>query len=395
MASIVVTGGQLITGEPGCRKYEKGFLAINNGKITAVGVGNGDDYKNEDTVQITIPADAVVVPGFVDVHIHGGYGADVMDRTKDALQTMAANLPAEGTTAFLATTITQKHEHIEAAIENVVAYRRADKEAEIVGLHIEGPFINETKKGAQPLEYIVEPSVPIMKKWMNLAEGMIKQVTYAPEKRNGSELAAYLRSEGANPSIGHSDAVYSEMEQAVAAGANQVTHMYNGMRSLHHREPGVAGGALLLGELDIELIVDGIHIHPEMVKLAWKAKGTNQCLLITDSMRAKGLPDGAYDLGGQDVSVNDGRATLSDGTLAGSVLQMNKAVANMVAYTGCSLEQAVQMASYNPAKKIGIDAKKGSLAPGKDGDFTVLTKEGDVLYTYCLGKKAYGKEDDV
>ncbi|WP_353626359.1 amidohydrolase family protein [Bacillus sp. JCM 19041] len=183
------------------------------------------------------------------------------------------------------------------------------------------------------------------------------------------------------------------MVAAIEAGANQVTHMFNGMSGVHHREPGVAGSALLLDEVDIELIVDGIHIHPEMVKLAWKTKGTDRCLLITDSMRAKGFPDGRYELGGQEVNVEKNKATLTnDGTLAGSVLKMNDAVANMLAFTGCSLEDAIQMASYNPAKKAGVLEKKGSIEEGKDADFTVINGNGEIILTFCRGKEAFRKE---
>lgn len=393
MADVVVTCNQLITGIPRDKRFIKRFIAIDQNKILKVGEGDGQDYIDDATTVISLKSDEILIPGFIDLHIHGAHGADVMDGTEEAVQTMTANLPAEGTTSFLATTITMAPQAINRAIENAVSAGKLDGHAEVIGIHIEGPFINESKKGAQPLKYIMEPSFSLLNEWFKTGKGMIKQMTYAPELSQGVEFTRFLQEKGINPSVGHSDADYRTMVAAVDAGANQVTHMFNGMSGVHHREPGVAGSALLLDKLDIELIVDGIHIHPEMVKLAWKTKGTDRCLLITDSMRAKGFPDGNYELGGQAVTVEDNKATLtSDGTLAGSVLKMNDAVANMLAFTGCSLEDAIQMASYNPARKAGVLDRKGSIEEGKDADFTVVNKNGEITLTFCRGKEAFRKE---
>jgi N-acetylglucosamine-6-phosphate deacetylase len=193
-------------------------------------------------------------------------------------------------------------------------------------------------------------------------------------------------------SIGHSDAIYEEMEKAVEAGAKQVTHLFNGMRGIHHREPGVAGSALLFKELMVELIADGIHVRPEVMKLVINAKGTEGMILITDSMRAKCLKNGVYDLGGQDVSVSDGKALLADGTLAGSILKMNDSIKNILEAADISLSEAVQMASVNPAKQLKVYDTKGSISPGKDADITILSNEYQVEMTICRGEIAYKKE---
>ncbi|WP_059102857.1 N-acetylglucosamine-6-phosphate deacetylase [Shouchella shacheensis] len=365
----------------------QGYIYTEDAKIKAAGKGNGEAYVADADEIIELRSTDVVAPGFIDLHIHGAGGADVMDGDREALKTMANLLPAEGTTSFQATTITQKHEAIEQAIANCVGFVKEENTgASVVGIHVEGPFIHEARKGAQPLEFICDPSIDLMQRWIDIGEGLIKQVTLAPEKEQGLELVRFLKNEAVNASIGHSDAVYSQVKEAVEAGLNQVTHLYNGMRGLHHREPGVAGASLLLNDLSVELIVDGIHIHPKMVEHAFRSKGVDHCLLITDSMRAKGLGDGRSDLGGQDVYVDGLEATLSDGTLAGSVLKMNQAVRNMCAFTNCTLAEAVQMAAYNPAQKLGIEDRKGSLAEGKDADIAVLNENLDVILTICGGE---------
>jgi N-acetylglucosamine-6-phosphate deacetylase len=292
----------------------------------------------------------------------------------------------------LATTITQKHENIEKALANAADYCGMDNEpgkAEVLGVHLEGPFINVKRAGAQPKEYIIDPDIELFQHWQQLAAGKIKLVTVAPELENGTDFVRYLNENGVIASIGHSDAIYEEVETAVKAGAKQVTHLFNGMRGLHHREPGVAGSALLFKELMVELIADGIHVRPEIIKLVIDSKGADGMILITDAMRAKCLKSGIYDLGGQDVSVADGRALLADGTLAGSILKMNDSLKNTIEFAQVSLVNAVQMASVNPAKQLKIFDRKGSISPGKDADLTILTNDYQVDLTICRGEIAY------
>nr|WP_048828059.1 N-acetylglucosamine-6-phosphate deacetylase [Bacillus sp. B-jedd] len=387
---VVIKGKAVFENEVKTNQY----VYLEGGKITAAGHLSELPSKYEDAEVIEIPESHTVVPGFVDLHIHGAAGADTMDATPDALRTMAEALPAEGTTAFLATTITQEHGNIERALENAASYCETGNgpgKAEIVGVHLEGPFINAKRKGAQPEEYILNPDIELFSKWQNKAKGLIKLVTMAPELENGLEFVEYLDKNGVIASIGHTDAVYEEVEKAVKAGAKHVTHLYNGMRGMHHREPGTAGAALLFKELMVEMIVDGIHIAPEMVKLSVAAKGTDRLLLVTDSMRAKCLNAGIYDLGGQDVTVGNGKAVLADGTLAGSILKMNEAVRNVATFSDLSLLDAVKMASINPAKQIGIFDKKGSIAAGKDADLVILDEAMNVEKTYCRGELAFQK----
>ncbi|WP_238579129.1 N-acetylglucosamine-6-phosphate deacetylase [Neobacillus niacini] len=370
------------------------YIFIENGKIQEIGPIKALPSHLENVEKIEIPEGQNVVPGFIDVHIHGAAGADTMDATIEALETMAKALPAEGTTSFLATTITQKHENIENALRNAALYLNGHNDsgkADILGVHLEGPFINKKRAGAQPMEYIINPDIELFKHWQELAEGSIKLVTVAPELENGTNFVSYLHENEVIASIGHSDAVYEEMENAVQAGAKQVTHLFNGMRGIHHREPGVAGSALLFKELMVELIADGIHVRPEVMKLVINAKGTEGMILITDAMRAKCLKNGIYDLGGQDVSVANGKALLADGTLAGSILKMNDSVKNILEAADISLSKAVQMASVNPAKQLNVYDRKGSISVGKDADLTILSNEYQVELTICRGEMAFKK----
>lgn len=226
-----------------------------------------------------------------------------------------------------------------------------------------------------------------------MAENQIKLVTLAPEQPNGLDLAAHLKATGVVASIGHSDATYDQIDKAIQAGTTHVTHLYNGMRGLHHREPGVLGAAYLRDELYVELIADGIHCRPEMIKLAYNQITSERMILITDSLRAKWLEKGTYDLGGQPVYVNETKATLSDGTLAGSILKMNDAIKNTMEYTDCSMTDIIKMTAENPAKQLRIFDRKGSIQVGKDADLVILNDRLDVEMTFCRGNLAFKKEN--
>ncbi|MDE3840106.1 N-acetylglucosamine-6-phosphate deacetylase [Bacillus methanolicus] len=388
MKKTLLKNVEIYTGE---EVIDNGYLLFEDDKILAIGFMK-DLVVPENTEEINLDSSLKAAPGFIDLHIHGAGGADTMDATIEALSTMAGILPAEGTTSFLATTITQETKSIEDALKNAANYRKHHNkpgEAEILGIHLEGPFINEKRSGAQPVEHIREPDIDLFKQWQELAENGIKLVTLAPEKENGLEFVSYLDQSGVVASIGHSDATYDETIKAVEAGAKHVTHLFNGMRGLHHREPGIAGAALLLKELLVEIIADGIHVRPEMIQLSLQTKGIDRMILITDSMRAKCLKNGTYDLGGQDVTVNDGKALLENGTLAGSILKMKDSIQNIIKFTGISLLDAIQLASVNPAKQMGVYDRKGSLAPGKDADIVILDENYEVFSTFCRGKIAY------
>lgn len=372
---------------------QNGYIKIIDEKIAEVDLLTNLENEEEFTI-IDVPSTYKAVPGFIDVHIHGVNGADVMDATKEALDTMSSTLPKEGTTSFLATTMTQDTKEIEKALANVGEYLQGKQEtgkAEIMGVHLEGPFVNPDKAGAQPLKHIIDPDLPLLKKWELLTNNMIKLVTLAPERPGGLEMVNYLSTHGIVASIGHSDATFEEVNKAIESGANHVTHLYNQMSGLHHREPGVVGSVFLRDELKAEIIVDGVHVRPEMVDLAYKIKRKDGLLLITDSMRAKCLKNGEYDLGGQDVIVKDGKAVLADGTLAGSILKLGTALQNIITYTGCTLADAIEMASVNPAKQLNIFDRKGSLAIGKDADIVILDENLDVYMTFCRGELAFTK----
>jgi N-acetylglucosamine-6-phosphate deacetylase len=375
---------------------QEGYLKIDREKITEFGYLN--DLRDEGEYEIVhLPPHFKAIPGFIDIHIHGVDGADTMDGTIAGLETMAKALPAEGTTSFLATTMTQSVAAIEKALINASEYKDSQPQmgsAELLGIHVEGPFVNPKMAGAQPVQHIIDPDLSLLKNWQELAGNQIKLVTLAPEQPGGLEMIEYLAANGIVASVGHSDATFAEVNQAIGAGVNHVTHLFNQMKGLHHREPGVVGAAFLKEELKAELIVDGVHVHPEMVRLAYQLKRSEGLILITDSMRAKGLKDGQYDLGGQEVFVKDGKALLEDGTLAGSILKMGQAVKNMMDYTGCALEDVIVMASVNPAKQLNVYESKGSIAVGKDADIVILDENLDVYMSICRGAVAFKKEGD-
>jgi N-acetylglucosamine-6-phosphate deacetylase len=376
------------------KQIPSGFIRIINSVIEDI--GEMSEYVPISDEIVFDVQGMTVIPGMIDLHIHGTTGSDVMDGEVKALETMCKSLPQEGTTSFLATTITQSDDEITKALRNVAAYMKGCQksgQSEILGVHLEGPFINPEMAGAQPIEYVITPQIPLFEKWQQIAEGNIKQVTMAPELNGGLELVHYLKQTGVIVSIGHSNATYNQVREATLAGATQITHLFNQMKGLHHREPGVAGAALLTPELYAELIVDGIHVCPEMVHLAFKNKTSEKLILITDSIRAKCLKNGHYDLGGQTVFVQEGKAELANGTLAGSVLKMSHAIKNILGFVQeCNLRDIIKMTSYNPAKQLNMLDRKGRICKGKDADLVVLGKEYEVIMTFCRGKLAYTLE---
>lgn len=374
-------------------KIGQGYVLTEGDKVIEVGPMSSCPTFIEAEV-VELHPSFTVIPGFIDIHIHGAAGADVMDATNEALRTMAEALPKEGTTSFLATTMTAPIDHIERAVENVAQYIHRNNlpgKAEVLGIHLEGPFISPKRAGAQHPNNIIEPNIELFQKWQNIANGHIRLVTLAPEENNGLALTAYLKKTGVIASIGHSDAVYEQVKAAIDAGVKHATHLFNGMRGVHHREPGVAGAVLMHDEVVCELIADGIHVAPEMVRFAYKMKGCEGLILITDAMRAKCLGAGIYELGGQEVIVQGEKATLRNGTLAGSILKLGDAAKNAMSFTGCTLEDVIRMASWNPAKQLGVLDRKGSIRAGKDADLVVLDEHHQVVMTICRGQLAYAK----
>ncbi|CDD22049.1 n-acetylglucosamine-6-phosphate deacetylase [Firmicutes bacterium CAG:313] len=346
--------------------------------------------KNEEGLQ-ELPEEYVVVPGFIDEHVHGAAGSDAMDGTMEDLGKIANALASEGTTAFLATTMTQSPENITKALKAVKAYRELSPEsgAEILGVHLEGPFISKDFVGAQPIEYVAKPSVEVFKKYQDASGDCVRIVTLAPEVEGSTELIKYLVSQNIVASIGHTNATYADVKKAVEAGATNLTHTYNAMKPLHHREVGTVGSGLLFDELNCECICDGIHVSGPAIQLLHKNKPADKMTLITDAMRAKHMPDGVSELGGQVVIVKNGEARLENGTLAGSVLKMNNAVKNVMKFLNLPLEEVVKLASQNPAKNLGVFDQMGSIKEGKRADFVILDKDLNVVQTVRNGKVIY------
>jgi N-acetylglucosamine-6-phosphate deacetylase len=387
--SLVIRGPKIYSED---QVFENGYIKLVDGKIEKVGETVSEDEGVDQTILLS--SNYRIIPGMIDVHIHGVAGADTMDATERALETMATELPKEATTSFLATTMTQSPKKIEKALSNATQYldNQLPGKAELLGIHLEGPFISPKKAGAQPSQYIMDPTISLFKKWQDYANGQIKFVTTAPEQPNGIEFIRYLHENGVVVSIGHSDASYHDMNKAIEAGATHITHLFNAMTGLHHRDLGVAGAAFLRKELYVEIIPDGIHVCPDMVNLSYQQVSPERLILITDSMRAKCLKEGTYDLGEQLVHVKDGKALLGDGTLAGSILKMMDGAKNVLTFTGCSLNEIIQMTAVNPAKQLDVFDRKGSIKKGKDADLVIIDEQMNIVMTLCRGVVSYLNE---
>ncbi len=317
-----------------------------------------------------------------------------MDGEYEAIRKVAATHARFGTTAFLPTTLTMPKDKIIKSLQSIKeAKLKGTGTAAILGIHLEGPYINPEKKGAQNEEGIM----PLSKNEfleLNQASGyLIRLVTLAPEMPGAIDFIRWLHRKNIIISAGHTNVTYQKMQEAIQVGLTHVTHLFNAMRGLHHREPGIVGAALSDSRLTVEVIADGIHIHPIILKMIYQMKGSEKIVLVTDAIRAACLEEGNYDLGGKEVIVVRGQAKLGDGTLAGSVLTKNQAVHNMVAQAGISLLEAVQMSTYNPAKCLGTEYRKGSLEPGKDADIVILNQDFEVELTMVSGQVIFRKED--
>ena len=322
---------------------------------------------------------AYVAPGFLNIHIHGCGGSDAMDGTREALDTMSRLLASTGVTGFLPTTMTCSEEAIGRALSAIRDAQGHEPGAEILGANLEGPFISEKYKGAQKACHIQKAHWESIEPYADI----LKILTLAPETLTDMEFIPRCCSHKIIVSLGHSDATFEEAVRAISAGASHITHLYNAMSPLHHRRPGLVGAALTQ-PVTCELIADGIHIHPAALSLAVHAKGLDKIVLITDSMRACLLGEGESELGGQKVFVRDGRATLADGTLAGSILTMEKAVQNIWKFAHLTLPQAVQLATANPARELGF-SDRGTLETGQRADLAIFDDDFNILPTYTKG----------
>lgn len=365
---------------------KKASILIAEGKIAKIIL---DDALDIDNITVVDATNLNIIPGFIDGHIHGARGFDVMDATEEALDTIAQYLPQEGVTSFLATTITQSHKNVEKALVNAAQYKNKPKQAEMIGVHLEGPFVNEKKAGAQPKKYIELPSIELFRKWQELANHKIKTITLAPELDEDGKLIRYLFNAGLNVSAGHTDANFHQIKTAVEYGVRQLTHLCNAMNGIHHRDIGAVGAAFQLNLLRSELIADGIHVSKEMLQMVYDNIGSDRIILITDAMRAKSLGPGDYELGGQLVKVIKDKAVLKDGTLAGSILKMQDAALQMLRLENATIQDILKMTSTNIAKQLGVDDRKGILAEGKDADIVIVDSNFTIKYTICRGQISF------
>ncbi|MBV9425205.1 MAG: N-acetylglucosamine-6-phosphate deacetylase [Solirubrobacterales bacterium] len=332
-----------------------------------------------------------VVPGYIDTHVHGGGGACANADDPDEITSMARFHAAHGTTALLATTIPAPVDELEAAARAIARSAVRREGACVLGAHLEGPFLSPGRAGALDPKAFLEPDPAVLARLLTAGAGSIRVMTIAPELPGAPELIDSLVSRGVVTSLGHTDATYAQARAAVRRGARGATHLFNAMRPLHHREPGVAGAVLDLPEVSCELICDGIHVDPAALRLALRAKGTKGVRLVTDAIHAAGMPDGSYRLAGAEVIVSAGRASVAGGgPIAGSTLTMDAAVRNAVRFLDLSLEEACIPASSNPARLLGLGDRKGAISPGLDADLVVLDEELRVCGTLIAGAWALG-----
>ena len=357
-----------------------------------IGVQEEDQFPDMETIDAR---GKYVSPGLIDLHIHGYLGEDVSDGSKEGVRRIANSLLANGVTGFLPTTMTLRWEEIEEAVDVIRTLMPISQEksfigSEILGVHAEGPFINPQRKGAQAAAHILPPDAGRMLQHRDV----VRIVTMAPEMPNGIAFIKQIRKESdIVVSIGHSNADFTVAMEAIKAGASYITHLFNTMTGLAHREPGVVGAALVT-DVAAELIADTLHVHPALFPMLTKLKD-DRLVLVTDCTRAGGLGDGMYTLGGQPITVNGIACRLRDGTIAGSVLTLNQAVKNLIEHTGLPLEKAVRFASLHPARAIGLENKKGTLAPGKDADIALFDDQLNAHMTIVRGEIKYTKGEEV
>lgn len=331
-----------------------------------------------------------IVPGFMDIHTHGICGHDTMEGTEDALRSMAAAYVCHGITSFLPTTITAHGPEIRQALLAIAALcGKMQGSAVVLGCHMEGPFIEAAYKGAQPAEWIIPSDISCFTSIASGLSPIIKLVTLAPEKEGSLDLIYWLKEKGITVSCGHSGASFEQMQQAITAGVTHATHLFNGMNPLHHRQPGVAGAALICDKMTVEIIGDLVHLHPGIVSLILAAKGPHGCVLVSDSMMATMLGDGEYYLGGQKVIVKNGEARLQEGNLAGSTLTLDRAIQNLIKKVGLLPEIVIPMATSNPARVIREDYHRGEIKKGYIADICMMDKTWTVQKTIVKGQLCF------
>ncbi|MBD8841913.1 N-acetylglucosamine-6-phosphate deacetylase [Paenibacillus sp. CFBP 13594] len=386
--SISLLRGRLLLAD---EILEDGVLAWRNGKILYAGVPEGlPERIRSEALPLSVPERGLIVPGFIDIHVHGGNGEDFMDSSPEVLDKITSFHSTQGTTAMLATSMSAPKERLDSVLAEVDRYRSGEMPyAQLEGVHLEGPFFSPKWPGAQNPEHIILPDVSWLEAWEKQYPGLIRQVTLAPEREGALEVISWLREQRITAALGHTDATYEEVERAVEAGLHHAVHTFNAMTPLHHRLPGAAGAVLSDPRISAEVIADGIHVHPAAISiLAQLKQHSDQLVLITDAMSAAGLDDGEYKIGDLPVIVKHGEARLKDGgALAGSTLTMIRGFRYLVQEVGLSLNAASRAASLTPARLLCIDHRTGSLAQGKQADIVLLNAELDIEGVWVKGRR--------
>jgi N-acetylglucosamine-6-phosphate deacetylase len=364
---------------------ENARVVIEDGVFSTVGSRNEIEFPAQ--ASATNVGDNVLAPGFIDIHVHGHGGHDVMEATPEALLAVERTMAKHGVTSYLATTVTAPVEQTIESLQRLGEWitRKNDPSGRAVplGLHLEGPFISHAKRGVHPPSYIQPPSVELFERFLQAADGTVMLMTVAPEGPGAADMIAHAVSKGVRISLGHSDATLEQTQLGIRAGARHATHVFNAMRPLDHREPGILGAVLSDDRITAEVIADGVHVHPDIIKLLVNAKTVNRTLLVTDAISATGMGDGTYLLGGFQVQVRGDRCEF-EGRLAGSVLTLDRAVRNMARFAEIELYAAVQMASLNPARLLGLK-DRGEIREGAIADLNILTPTGEIARTIHAG----------
>lgn len=369
------------------RIIQQGTIIVEGKKIAGIGK----------TAEVTVPKGMrtydldgmILTPGYIDLLVHGGGGYGFADMSLEAVEHISQHFFRHGTTGLLAALYSKPESDMVADVRRIAEFCISSKNSNVWGMHLEGPFINKKWHGAMKVDYLWQPSVDGWTKLHAAGQGYIRLMTLAPELPGMADVMRAAAKNGVVLSIGHSAAMFEEVLMAIDNGAAHITHLFNAMTPFHHRQPSVAVAALLQNELKVELIADGFHVHPAVMKLIYNIKGDGGIILITDAIRASGMPDGEYTFMDQKIIVREKKAYLENGTLAGSTLTMEAAVKNMVELVGVPLTDAVRMASLNGAKVLGLEHKKGILAVGKDADLVILNQSFDVQMTIYEGVMKY------
>jgi len=365
------------------------LLIVEEGLISEVGSRSGKEVPSD--ARLVDLGDAVLAPGFLDIHLHGGAGVDVMRALQCDLPRLGQFLATHGVTGYLPTTVAAPLSATCTALERLADSIEADAspngdsiQARPLGIHLEGPFLSHKRRGVHPAEFLAKPTVEIFDRLCQAARGQVRMMTIAPEIPGAMEVIAEAARRHVSVSIGHSDALMSAAQDAVNAGARHATHTFNAMRPLDHRDPGILGEVLSDDRLSADIIADGIHVSPPVVQIFLRAKGIERAVLITDAISATGMPDGTYQLGPIQVETKDGKCT-ANGSLAGSVLTMDRAVRNVMQFARWNLKDAIRAATLNAARAAGLPGKEGVLTSGASADFVVLSPAGEVRKTVVRG----------